>query len=257
MFKIIITSIFIFIIICILIFLLLLVNTNKTNTNENKEKFTTTETPLNVELVKYPPSGISNLSGVNNLNGYYYQTFTSTNGTYTVAYSTFTHAYSIYPSTLLNNDTKITNHGAHFQITGYDTNTGEHNGNIRCPFIQNAIQGDWILIILPTRTKLKRYGFVARSGLIGRTPGKWELYGTDSTNINNVSNFRMIDSNQQRLNETDYTIDPTNLTYMKNIHSNENLYNTYLFIFNAATNSNVNRGANYMINFIQILLFGT
>jgi len=257
MFKIIITSIFIFIIICILIFLLLLVNTNKTNTNENKEKFTTTETPgLNVELVKYPPSGITNLSSINTLNGYYYQTFTSTNGTYTVAYSSISN-YDFIPYILFNNDTKITNGGAHFQSGTYNTNTGEYSGNIRCPFIQNAIGGDWILIILPNRTKLKRYGFVARSGLIGRTPGKWELYGTDSTNINNVSNFRMIDSNQQRLNESDYTTDPTNLTYMKNIHSNENLYNTYLFIFNAATNSNVNRGNNYMINFQQILLFGT
>jgi len=256
MFKIIITSIFIFIIICILIFLLLLVNTTNTNTNENKEKFTTETPGLNVELVKYPQSGISNMSRLNTLNGYYYQTFTSKNQNYTLAYSSIGYSDGYYPSMLFNTETRPTHGGAHFQTTGYDTNTGEHNANIRCPFIQNAIRGDWILIILPTRTKLKRYGFVARAALIGRTPGKWELYGTDSTNINNVSNFRMIDSNQQRLNESDYTTDPTNLTYMKNIHSNENLYNTYLFIFNAATNSNVNRGANYMINFQQILLFG-
>jgi hypothetical protein len=260
MFKLIISSIFIFIVICILI-LLLISFTTTTNNDKNKEKFTTNEPILNTELVKYPPNAITNVSGVNTRNGFYFQTFQSTNGSYTIAYSTIW-GYNWYNLELLfNTDTKITNGGAHFQTGGYDTNSGEHNANVRCPFIANPKQGDWLLVILPTQTKLKRYGFVARAGLIGRAPGKWDLYGTNSSsNLNNVSrnsNFTLIDSNQERLNESEYTTDPTNLTYVKRIHSNERLFDSYLFIFNAATNSNVNRGANYMINFQQLLLFGT
>jgi hypothetical protein len=261
MFKLIISSIFIFIVICILI-LLLISFTTTNNNNKNKEKFTTTEIPvLNVELIKYPPNAITNVSGVNTRNGFYFQTFQSTNGNYTIAYSTIW-GYNWYNLELLfNTDTKITNGGAHFQTTGYNTNSGEHNANIRFPFIANAKQGDWLLIILPTQTKLKRYGFVAREALIGRAPGKWDLYGTNSSsNLNNISSnsrFTLIDTNQERLNESDYTSEPTNLTYVKRIHSNEGLFDTYLFIFNTAANSNVNRGANYMINFQQLLLFGT
>jgi hypothetical protein len=260
MFKLIISSIFIFIIICILI-LLLISFTTTTNNDKNKEKFTTNEPVLNVELVKYPPSGITNVSGVNTRNGYYFQTFQSTNGSYTVAYSSIGYSDGWYPSTLFSSETKLTNGGAHFILGGYDTNTGEHNGNIRCPFIANAKKGDWLVIILPTQTKLKRYGFVARAGLIGRAPGKWDLYGTNSSsNLNNLSSnsrFTLIDSNQERLNESEYTSEPTNLTYIKRIHSNEALFDTYLFIFNAGTYTNANRIHNFLINFQQVLLFGT
>ena len=58
-----------------------------TNTKKEKEHFA--EDPvLNVELVKYPRNQISNISGVKSINGYYYQTFSSTDGNYTIAYST-------------------------------------------------------------------------------------------------------------------------------------------------------------------------
>ena len=253
MIKAIITSItvFIFVVICILIFMTIM-------NAKNIENFYASDNPeINYELFQYPPEKPINISGLISslpssiFSGFYYQTFTSKNNNYRIDYSTiWSHSY--LPMLFFDFDTNIDKGGAHFRAGGYNQDTGEYNATDpnNCP-LKNDVRGDWISINLPKPTIIKKFGFIARQGLVGRAPGTWKLYGYNKGSTNVIE----IDSNNNRLKDDDYN-SKNNFTYSKNISSNNELLDSYLFIFTKAADSSFNKGANYMINFNQILLFG-
>lgn len=246
MIKFIITSIavFVVVIICILIFMTIM------NAKKIEDFYVD-------ELVQYPPEKPINVSGIltsppsSVFSGKYYQTFTSKNDPYRIDYGTTWNGWYL-PSLFFDYDTNVDKAGAHFQTGGYNTSDGSHYAGVTCPLINN-IKGDWISINLPKPTAIKKYGFIARRGLVGRSPGAWKLYGYNKGSNNPTE----IDSNDTRLKNDAY--DPNkSYTYLKNILSNEKEFDSYLFVFTKAAQSpsGENIGNNYMINFTQILLFG-
>jgi len=121
---------------------------------------------------------------------------------------------------------------------GYNINTGEYMGTNR--FIDEDINtnGEWIMIKLDNRIRLRKYEFVINLENLLNTmaAGKWKLYGKNEENkfiLLDEMNIRLTTNN---INDDYYKMDINNRDihiYSKNICDNELESDTYLLIVNA------------------------
>jgi hypothetical protein len=238
-------AVFVFVVICILIFMSIM-NTSKI------EKFEL-ESPK-MQLVQYPqtkPISISGRTSSTAFSGYLKQTFISNNKTYTIDYSSY-YADIYLPMLLFDYNTNPEKAGGHFGLYLYNTSNGIYTGTKIFPLLPNIDEnkGDWISINLPNTTVIKRYGFIARKDLECRAPGSWKLFGYNKSS----NNPTLIDEQVERIKGSDYY--NNDYMYVKNILNNNNVFDSYTFVFKKTADSSKNSQHGYMINFTQILLFG-
>jgi hypothetical protein len=214
----------------------------------------------NIELIQYPSTfpnqdSISNVITERASDGsiYYMQTFKINNSLYTIKFSSYNESYNKATPLYLfdkntNNSFLSTNNGgsfANFRDSRYDINTGNYQGIKK--YRDNL--GEWVAIIFPDQFVLKQYGFIAKKGFENCAPGRWSLYA-------DMENPQLIDTNNIRLSNVDYSKSNSPSTYIKQILTNTVKTNSYVFVFHATAKSDLNQDQGNKINFIEILLYG-
>jgi hypothetical protein len=214
----------------------------------------------NIELIQYPSmfpnqDSISNVITERASDGsiYYMQTFKINNSLYTIKFSSYNESYNKATPLYLfdkntNNSFLSTNNGgsfANFRDSRYDINTGNYLGIKK--YRENL--GEWVAIIFPDQFVLKQYGFIAKKGFENCAPGRWSLYA-------DMENPQLIDTNNTRLSNVDYSKSNSPSTYVKQILTNTVKTNSYVFVFHATAKSDLNQDQGNKINFIEILLYG-
>jgi len=227
---------------------------------DNMQIDETTAIVSNIELIQYPSmfpnqDSISNVITERASDGsiYYMQTFKINNSLYTIKFSSYNESYNKATPLYLfdkntNNSFLSTNNGgsfANFRDSRYDINTGNYQGIKK--YRENS--GEWVAIIFPDQFVLKQYGFIAKKGFENCAPGKWSLYA-------DMENPQLIDTNNTRLSNVDYSKSNSPSTYVKQILTNTVKTNSYVFVFHATAKSDLNRDQGNKINFIEILLYG-
>jgi len=207
-----------------------------------------------MQLVQYPPEKPVSISNRTNssFTGYSKQTFISKNKTYTIDYSSY-YSDTYLPAQFFDYNTNPEKGGGHFGLYLYNTSNGSYIGRDIFPLLPSidANKGDWISINFPNTTVIKRYGFIARKNVESRAPGAWKLFGYNKGSTNSPI---LIDEQKERLTSDNYT--NNDYIYVKNILTNNNSFDSYVFVFIKTVNSSYYPENGHMINFTQILLFG-